>query len=78
MGTRIARLGAAADSWFSDARVALAEHRRLTLMQHAELTKLTELLPVSTRTTMAPSVVDALEQIYSLDARNHAMARQSL
>ncbi|KUH89417.1 hypothetical protein [Mycobacterium sp. IS-1556] len=69
---------AAADSWFDEARRALAEHRRLTLVQHAELTKLTELLPVSTRTSMAPSVVDALDQISSLDARNDALARQSL
>jgi hypothetical protein len=43
---------AAADSWFDAARGALAEHRRLTLNQHAELAKLTELVPVPTRTAM--------------------------
>lgn len=69
---------AAADSWFNDARRALAEHRRLTLIQHAELTKLTELLPVATRISMAPSVDDAMAQISSLDDRNDATARQSL
>ncbi len=69
---------AAADSWFDAARGALSEHRRLTLMQHAELAKLTELLPVATRAAMAPSVTDAMEQVSSLDARNDSLARQSL
>lgn len=69
---------AAADSWFATARTALAEHRRLTLMQHAELTKLAELVPISARAAMSPSMAAALDQIASLDDRNDATARQSL
>lgn len=68
----------AADSWFDAARAALAEHHSLTLIQHAELAKVAGLLSVSTRASMAPSLAEALEQISSLDARNDAVARQSL
>ena len=69
---------AAADSWFTAARSALAERRRLTLIEHADLTKLAELVPISARAAMAPSVAEALDQIASLDDRNDATARQSL
>ena len=69
---------AATDSWYDGARGALAEHRRLMLMQHAQLTKTAEILPVAARTFMAPSVSDALDQIADIDTRNDAIARQSL
>lgn len=68
----------AADSWFATARTALAEERRLMLMYHADLTKLAELVPISARAAVAPSVADALGEVASLDDRNDAMARQSL
>ena len=59
----------AVDNWFDDSRKALADHRRITMTQHAELTQVTALISVSARIAMAPSVTDAMAQLSSLDAR---------
>lgn len=68
----------AVDSWFNDARVVLAEHRRLTLVQHADLTKLNALMPIASRIATSPSVADAIERLSKFDAINDNTARQSL
>jgi hypothetical protein len=67
----------ALDSWFDASRAALAEHRDITLTEHAKITRLGTSTTAAARIS-ARSVPEAITKIADADARNDELTRQSL